>query len=120
MILSNVTHLTQLSGKLWWALTHEAIQHCVALAGILARAAVTLVLTDFTVRAHKAWRTLAVVTPLVLLKEETNGNDKHLWCTNFVGISGIYLVGSDWNTVIQTKTFIPCTFLHSGTDRGSR
>lgn len=65
------THLTQLSSKLWWALTHKAVQHRVALAAVLARSAVTLVPLDFTVSAHKTGRTLAVVTPRALLEKKT-------------------------------------------------
>lgn len=59
--------LTKLPSKLRWALTHEGVQHGMALATVLARPAFTLVPLDFTVSAHKTWRTLAVVTLQTLL-----------------------------------------------------
>lgn len=59
--------LTQLSGKLWRALTHKAVQHCVTLAAVLAWSAVALVPLDFTVSAHETWTTMAVVTLRTLL-----------------------------------------------------
>lgn len=62
-------HLTQLSSKLWWALTHEATQHCVTLAAVLAGSAGTLIPLDFTVSAHKTRRTQAAVTPRALLQK---------------------------------------------------
>lgn len=65
--VEHVTHLTQLSNKLRWAFTQEAVQHCVAVAAILARPAVTFIPLDFTVSAHESWRTLAVVTFCALL-----------------------------------------------------
>lgn len=55
--------LTQLSSKLRRAFTHEAVEYCVAFAVVVARLAITLVPLDFTVNAHEARGTLAVITP---------------------------------------------------------
>lgn len=65
--VKHVTHLTQLSNKVRWAFTHEAVQHCVAVGTVLAWPAVTFIPLDFTVSADKSWRTLAVVTFCALL-----------------------------------------------------
>lgn len=77
--VENETHLTQLSCKLQWALTHKAAQNCMTLTAILAWLASTLIPLDFTMSAHKTWRTQAVVTILALLKKtqqqnKSNGN----------------------------------------------
>lgn len=61
-------HLTQLSGELWRALTHEAVQHCVALAAVLARPAGALVSLDLTVGARKARQAQAAVALRTLLQ----------------------------------------------------
>lgn len=63
----HVTHLTQLSNKVRWAFTHEAVQHCTAVGTVLAWTAVTFIPLHFTVSADKSWRTLAVVTFCALL-----------------------------------------------------
>ena len=67
--LEHDTHLTQLSGKLRWALTHESVQHCVTLAAVLTWSAIALVPLNLTASAHETWRTQAVVTPRDLLQE---------------------------------------------------
>lgn len=67
------THLTQLSGKLWRALTHESVQHCVTLAAVLTWSAIALIPLDLTVSAHETWRTQAVVTPRALLQKTQEG-----------------------------------------------
>lgn len=63
------THLTQLSSKLRWALTREAVHcHCMTLAAILARLTSALIAVDLTVNTHKTWSTQAVEAPRTLLK----------------------------------------------------
>lgn len=59
--------LAQLSSELGRAFTHEAVQHCVAFAVVVARLAVTLVPLDLTVSAHKPGRAQAVVAPRAFL-----------------------------------------------------
>lgn len=61
-------HLAQLSGELWWALTREALWHCVALASVLARPAGARTPLDFTVHAREARLAQAAVALRTLLQ----------------------------------------------------
>lgn len=98
-------HLTQLSSKLWWALTHEAIKRGVTLAAVLAGLAGTLVPPYFTVSAHKTRSTEAVVTPRTLLQKI----EKMKWT-----VVGQLPRSMRWT--LELWTSIPCTLLHSDTD----
>lgn len=61
-------HLTQLPCKLWRTLTHEAVQHCVTLAAVLAGFAGALVPLDLAVRANEAGGTQAAEASWTLLR----------------------------------------------------
>lgn len=92
-------HLTQLSGELRQALTHEAVRRRAAPAAVLARPAGTLVPLGFTVGAHEARRAQA---PMSLL-QNTEGT---------LGRTGqAQQTGSEAS--------VPGRCRHSGTDRGS-
>lgn len=98
-------HLTQLPCKLWRTLTHEAIQHCVALAAVLAGFAGALVPLDLAVRANEAGGTQAAEAPRTLLwtKHTESAGD----CRR--PTHGSYILAASQ----------PCTWLRSCTGRGS-
>lgn len=62
------SHLTQLSGELWRALTREAVQHRVTQAAVLARPAGARVSRDLTAGARKARQAQAAVALRTLLQ----------------------------------------------------
>ncbi len=61
---SKYSHLTEHPCIVWRAFTNKAVQNDMAAAAILTRTTGTFVPWDFTVQAHKTWRTLTVVTSM--------------------------------------------------------
>lgn len=84
---SPTTHLTQPPCELWSTLAREAVQHCVALAAVLAGFAGALVPLDLAVRANEARGTQAAEASRTLLRtintqsqrESPRGTGVRLW-----------------------------------------
>lgn len=77
------THLTQLSSKLRWALTREAVHcHCMTLAAVLARLTSTLIPLDLAVNTNKTGSTQAAEAHRTFLKNTKRELSEAMWNAN--------------------------------------